>query len=367
MGFLARFASHRGLARLLLATGFLCGADRLAQGADESAPAADAAVASQVLIFKDGDRLSGRLLRQEGDILVFESRHAGELRVPVDAARVETLTPNQATAPAGVAAPAAIVAAGGSAAAQAAAAAGAPPGTTTPWWKSPGAFSENVVNFLGAWKGHFGVGLSLVDDQGHGENLGADLSFSRKWTNDEAKFETHYYYAETDDVVKTDLFKGSGIIRHDFKGPVFVSYRPTVEWNRNHFVDNQPADYVLGQHSIGVGLNLIDTPGRKAGIGVAENIFDLWTLDTDEHSTRDTQSLFAEIDWELPWRISINGRATWYYSLATNDRGREDQFDVTKKFSDTLSLGLRWESRQNNPDERIADYSLLRFQLGVDF
>src|SRR3954463_15200099 len=41
-----------------------------------------------VLVFKDGDRVQGQLLREESGMLVFKSDRFGEQRVPVDAAVV---------------------------------------------------------------------------------------------------------------------------------------------------------------------------------------------------------------------------------------------------------------------------------------
>lgn len=335
--------------------------------AEPSAPRPAPSPALQILILPDGDRLTGQLVRRDGDTLIFASRHVGEVRASARTARLEPLTrPAESVATTSVKPPAPAAAA--HEAPRVALRSKPARDSSTPWWRAPSAIGDQVAGFLGPWKGRFALALALTQDgAGSGETYGVDLSFSRKWTHDEARFDTHYYFSQVDGLVKTDLFKGSGIIRHDFRGPVFVSYRPTVEWNRNHVIAGEDADYVLGQHAIGIGVNLIDTPSRKLRLGVAENVNHLWTLDTDEHSTRDSQSLFGEVELELPWRVSVRARGTWFYTVATGDSGWEDQLEVTKKFTDTLSLGLRREARQNNPDPRIADYSLLRFQVGLDF
>lgn len=342
-------------------------ASATAAPSSEAAPATSHA-ATEVLVLPGGDRLAGHLVRRDGETIVFHSVHLGELRVPaatarivpsgfVSAAVVSEPLPSSAPAnpsPADPPVPATDAPATASAAKR------------SSWW-TPAALTDNVMGFLGPWKGRLAVALSLSEGSGRGENFGADLSFSRKWATDEVRFETHYTLAATEDVVKTDMLKANGLYRHDFKGPVFVNFRPAFEWNRNHFIDGQPADYVLGQHSLGLGINVLDLPGRKIGLGVAENIFDVWTLEDDQHSTRDAQSVFGEIELQFPWRVSLTGRATWFYNASNGDSGWEDQFEITKKFSDTLSLGLRREARHNNPDPRIADYSLLRLQLGLDF
>jgi hypothetical protein len=45
--------------------------------------------------------------------------------------------------------------------------------------------------------------------------------------------------------------------------------------------------------------------------------------------------------------------------------GRE--YSVPSKLTETLSVAVRHETRQNNPDERVRDYSMLRMLVGLDF
>lgn len=350
------------------------------------APSGDAAPgesSSDVLIFADGDRTRGKLVGRDGDFLVFQSRRFGELRVKSDTARVESIPTPETTAKGEEA----VVEANPTATSLAqspvpsaepvpAAPTSTPSGETAASsnastferiWESPADLAVSLFHFLGPWRGRFAIASSLTQDTSRGTNLGVDLTFSRKWEADLAKFETHYYLSKTDDVVDTDLLKGNGTLRHDFKGPFFINYRPTLEWNRNHTVNGAPADYVLLQQAIGVGVNLLERGEQKIGLGIAENSFDLWTLPDHTHSTRDSQSIFIEFDLSLPWRITFTNRDVYFYSFATGEHGWEDQFELVKRFSDTLSLGLRREARRNNPDKRIADYSLLRVQLGLDF
>jgi len=44
-----------------------------------------------------------------------------------------------------------------------------------------------------------------------------------------------------------------------------------------------------------------------------------------------------------------------------------NKIELDKKFTETLSIGLRHELRHNNPDVRAADYRLLRLIIGFDF
>jgi len=51
------------------------------------------------------------------------------------------------------------------------------------------------------------------------------------------------------------------------------------------------------------------------------------------------------------------------------DRGRrwENRIELNKKLTETLSVAIRHETRRNNPDVRIEDYTLLRLLVGLDF
>jgi hypothetical protein len=41
--------------------------------------------------------------------------------------------------------------------------------------------------------------------------------------------------------------------------------------------------------------------------------------------------------------------------------------ELNKKLTETLSVAIRHETRTNNPDVRIQDYTLLRLLVGLDF
>jgi len=104
-------------------------------------------------------------------------------------------------------------------------------------------------------------------------------------------------------------------------------------------------------------------------VGVAENFVDLWfwALGRRFHISTNMESLFAEIELDLPYAIRITGRGTWYYSLRSGDSGYENQAEISKKLTDTLSIGLRQEMRKNIPGTDVSHFSLWRVFLGMDF
>jgi hypothetical protein len=111
----------------------------------------------------------------------------------------------------------------------------------------------------------------------------------------------------------------------------------------------------------------VNTVNRNVRVGVAENLFDTWITPTDNHISQTVESVFAEIEARLPWRIVVTDRGVWYYSFANETTGWENRFEISKKLTETLTMGLRHEVRHNNPDVRSADYRRLRLLFGFDF
>jgi hypothetical protein len=305
------------------------------------------------LLFEDGDRVRGQYIEREGDILVFRSDRFGILRVPVASAKLTLANPppevakevqekSEGSAEADVDVEHSIF--------------------------SPLALAEALKEFFGSWHGRFSVSAEMMEDSAVHNSGTVEGQLRRKWERDEVQLSGRYDYSTVDQTVSaTDMIKGSGVWRHDFPTRLFGVYRPTLEWNRAYFRDGLPADYVLLQQELGVGVTLLDTDKRKVRVGVSENLFDTWITPTETHLAQTTESVFAEIEAKLPWRIVVTDRGVWYYSFADQNTGWENRFEISKKLTETVTMGLRHEVRHNNPDVRSADYRRLRLLFGFDF
>lgn len=299
-----------------------------------------------VLVYNDGDRVQGRLLTREGDILVFRSLRFGDLRVPVADAHVTTAPVAAPTGVAGASTPAP--------------ASGSTSGSPLP-------LARAFRNLFGPWSGHLALSTQLTRDANDRSDIMVEASLKRSWTKDEVSAKARYDYSETNETDTADTFQGNGMWRHSLPDRLFSVYRPAYEWNRAATIDGVNSDYILLQQEVGLGVKAVDRDAWKVRVGVAENFFNNWDLTADtEHGTR-VESLFLEADLKLPWRISINDRAVYYYAFSTGNTGWEHELEVTKKLTETLSLGLRYESRYNDPDVHTEDYSMLKFLLGLDF
>ena len=301
-----------------------------------------------VLVYKDGDRVQGRLIAREGDTLVFRSLRFGDLRVSTDDAHVIT---EPAAAP------------GGSASAKASG--------TTPVTPSSSGSPWQLTRFLrdvfGPWKGRLALSTQVTRDANDRADVMIESSLKRSWAKDDVSGKVRYDYSETNDTDTTDTFKGDGMWRHSLPNRLFTVYRPSYEWNRAATISSVDSDYILLQQEVGLGVKAVDRDSWKIRVGVAENFFNNWDLTDGTERAARVESLFLEADLKLPWRVSVTERAVYYYALATGNTGWEHQLEVNKKLTETLSLGLRHESRYNDPDVRTEDYSMLKFVLGLDF
>ena len=329
--------------------------------------AADIVVAApQVLIYADGDRVRGKLVERSGELWVFQSEKFGLLKVPVAAARVESaadavtmtlkLAPKEAVATA------------------------APKPTSihedsddvepAGWARfTPLALTHTMREFFGPWKGRFSISLEDVSDSSSRNTTLVELHMKRTWKRDEVDGTLRYDFSQTANVATKDLIKLTGSWRRDYAHKLFSIYRPTSEYNRAFKApDGVAVNYLLLQQEIGAGVNVFTTPQRKLRAGLSENLFDVWVVAPDSrHAAQTSESIFAELEWSLPWRLRLTERGVWYPPFRSGSEGWENRLELNKKLTETLSVAIRHETRTNNPDVRIQDYTLLRLLVGLDF
>ncbi len=325
----------------------------------------------EILIYADGDRVRGKLVERSGDVLVFQSEKFGLLRVPVTEAKVESGDGSAMAKAAGSPA----VAKTPVAAEEKAEAGQAKPENgekeqTGGWAQfSPYALTQAVRELFGPWHGRIAFSTEIANDVTDRNTTTAEVRLKRKWSNDEVEGIARYDFAQSANVTTKDAARLSGSWRRDFPRKFFGVYRPTLEWNRASKRPNGVfADYLLVQQEIGAGLNVLAARDRKVRVGASENFFDVWVTAPESDRTSETSaSTFAEVEWSLPWRIQLIERGVWYPAIKNGINGWENRIELQKKLTETLSVAVRHETRQNNPDERVRDYTLLRMLVGLDF
>ncbi len=326
-----------------------------------------AANTKDVLVFKDGDRVQGRLVEKTDKLIVFQSDRFGELRVPVDNAVVIPAEKPPAPPAPLTTTPAPPAATPEKARENAAEKAEA---ERVSLWEqfSPAVLAAHLRTFFGPWHGRLALSSEVVSDTADRSTLSLEGRLKRKWKSDEVQLNGRYDFSKTNDLTTTDLLKGDGLWRHDFSRDRFALYRPSMEWNRASFKGGVPSDYVLLQQEIGAGFSVWSTPARKVRLGVAENLFDVWnTAPTNSHLSRTVESVFVETELRLPWGMLLTERGVYYYSLTSRNDGWENRIELTKKFTETLSTAIRHELRRGSPDGKAQDYTRLKLLFGLDF
>ncbi|HVS51639.1 MAG TPA: DUF481 domain-containing protein [Opitutaceae bacterium] len=320
------------------------------------------------LVYKDGDRVQGKLVAEDAGTIVFKSDRFGELRVPAADAVVIKADPSAATT---ATRPLPPVEAEGLLPPKKAAKVAeerAEEERVTIWERfSPSLLTAKVRNFFGPWHGRLQLSSEIVSDTAERHNYSLEGRLQRKWERDDVQLNARYDYADSNDVVTTDVLRASGSWRHDFNRRLFAQYRPTTEWNHASVRLGVPNDYLLLQQEIGLGYSVLVRPTRKIRLGVSQNLFDTWnTAPTSDHTSHGVRSLFEEMEFALPWRMNLTQRGVWY-PVPNEPDGWENTIELNKKLTETLSTSLRHEIRRHNPDGSAQDYTRLKLLLGFDF
>lgn len=312
--------------------------------------------AADVLIYHDGDRVQGRLVRREGDVIVFQSPKFGELRVSAADAEVQREAVAATPPPP---------------------AAANPPPASVPVTPAPMETDPvRAPRWWHPWTGRLGVALQWLEDTASNDDLGADFRLERKWPHDELRFELHYTRKVSSDVLTEDITRGTAYWRHDLPRRFFSLYNPVVEWDKafKGFAPTIPVvEYGLTQQQVGVGYELWDTEQAALRVGVAENWLGLRLLHPVQGNfSMWFESVFAEAELELPrgWKLRERGQIYFYRQepdSRSSDRGWDNSIELTKQLTELFSLTLRHEYRANRPSLQGADYNKLRLLLGLDF
>jgi hypothetical protein len=342
-----------------------------------------APASADVLVYKDGDRLQGHLVSDDGTTLVFQSPRFGELRVPVGQAKVQREPHPKPVA----AAPSANTAATPAAKAAAPAAPpAAPPASASPASTAVaengehaarveqraqiGRVEQQLRKFFGPWHGRLAASTELVQGDSSRRSVLAELRIGRKWAIDELRMEATYEFRSTEGRTDTDLIRSNASWHHDLSARWFLLAHPRLELNRHYQYLPQDSNmqYLLLHQELGAGAFLIKSKKGKLSLGISGNQYDLWTLSSPYfHESKFNPAVFIEAELNLRWGIRLTERGVRYISLNDRSAGWESEFELGKKLTETLTLALHHDVRFNDPDLRVQDNSTWRMLLGFDF
>jgi hypothetical protein len=296
---------------------------------------------ADVLVYNNGDRLEGRLISNDGKMIVFFTTRFGELHVPATEAKVTTTMAANSTSPKTAA-------------------------STTLDEQALLKFGRVIRGFMGPWHGRVAVSSETVHDTTLRRSDTVDGKMERKWTDDEIRLGARYDYGSTDNITSTEVAKTNFYWRHELTARYFTIYRPSFEWNRYYQINGVTQSYQLFQNEAGVGVTLLNEPRRKLRVGTSATEYEIWTSN-EPRVTRFVPSLFIESEFNLPWKMKFVGRGSRYFSLRHGQAGWESQVELSKKLTETFLISLHYDTRFNTPDIHVQDYSTWRLLLGLDF
>jgi hypothetical protein len=320
----------------------------LAPPALASPPVPPAEPALQWLVYHDGTRLPGHLLRREGEDLVFLSPRFGELRV---SSREATLAPSALPAP--PAGPSAI-----------------PPAPPAPN-PAPVVTATPPPPAPDAWRGRVSASLETIVEADKRNNLIFALRLNRKWRKHEVIFNTSYELREENERTATDLVRSDLLLRHDWENRWYLQYRLQADYNRSFRVANFDLPYLFTRQDAVIGYRLIDGPRGMLRLGTGPVHYFFTLVDAEVSAGQEqlyAMGEFVEASLTLPWRTRLFGRFTNLHDYSEfSISSFETELELTRRLTDEFSLTFRYEDRRSIPGVNIQDRSLLRLFLGYDF
>lgn len=322
-----------------------------ARGAETSFP-----VDRGLLLFKDGNRATGRLLGPG----VFASDRFGEIRFTDTEARFEPASPPtlldappefvrariEANAPPAASAPAAPPAEGDT-------------GSGPPWWH------PWTVSFSGFVE-------RAVDGDNNTRDYYANLRLDRpRVGRHQVMVEARYELEEEQGRLDERKATLEADWRRDLAPRWFTLYRPDLEYNGIQLdpaaaaiLGEARADYLLGLHHLGLGHRLVDRPALRSNFAAGWAYLHLTPFGYDGDDAHGPALLF-ENEFKLSRGLEFSQLARAYHPTLDDFWYWENEFALTKRFTEHFFLTLRHEYRTRYAPLDIKRLDKLRLLFGV--
>jgi hypothetical protein len=304
-----------------------------------------------VFLFRNGDQIHGRVVGHEEGFLLVQTAHFGVQRIalselqappphsipatPADPAQASQTTPPMAS-----------------------------PTPAVPGWH---ATLERIRRPLRFWHAGINISLEAKQEDIRRSSLLVELRASHEFEMDEVHGSSSYERVHENDKLTTDIAKLDGYWRHDLTPEWFGIYVPYAELNRNYNFSGERIHYLLTQQELGFGRTFLNRPNLKLRAGVAENFLNLWVLQYNLQAATTIESAFSEADLQLPHRIHVTDRLSYYYAVRNGDQGQKNEFEVTKDLTDNFKIRLRHEYRRDLPMSNVSNINLWRLVFGLEY
>ncbi|GAB5560756.1 MAG: DUF481 domain-containing protein [Synoicihabitans sp.] len=342
-----------GIRKLLLLGGTLLALGGTLHAEEERVPAA----ARDELAFNNGDRLTGRLIRQSETEIVFISQMLGKITVPAGEATVTIAKP---LAPPPVETLVGIAPIDGQEGTDNPAQ--KPPSKTSPNAKPDRSDAEKIADAVEAenpWKGKLEFGLR--QQQGRRDLLTFDLrgSADRKIGSNDLRANARLLYGEQDGQVNNDRYDASFQWRRE------LGKRTFAQSLTSYFQDDLKDIRRNWEQNVGAGYRLLDGKGHVVNLG-AGFTGQYREAIRSESGFFALAEIFQDYTFRINKRLTIRQNAQFQYSpdgstrfLTVNNQPSAQLKEATNykvrfntvlqgRLTDALSMNLRFEFEYDN-------------------
>ncbi len=307
-----------------------------------------------VLVYKDGNRITGALVREQGQPIHFVSDRFGILKYTPSEARFEAEREEDES-----------LVYRGKTPALPAAPTPHPPATAS----APKAAqkSHSTQSLIHPWKIKLNGYLDKTDDNGtqRREYLSA-VRIERHTSTNQLSLDTRYEYTGRNNSIDRRRATSRGDWRHFLTPRAFTLYTPYFEYDGKNTSAGRN-DYLLNQQQAGLGYRLLTVKNYDTRIAATWSYFDLRNYDLNTESSFSAPSLILENNLRLPWEFDLRQKGQLYYLPAQEKFGWDNESDLTKKINRTLSLTLRHQYRRDYPALGLNPINRLRLLFGLEF
>jgi len=310
--------------------------------------------ADTVYVFRNGDRIHGQVIGREEGVLLVRTAHFGVQRISIADLESPNLIPVTDT---------------GSNPMDKSSSARVAPGLSASAAPASGwhAALERLRRPLRFWHVGLNIALEAKQEDIQRSSILVELKATHEFAADEVHGTASYERVHEDEKLTTDLAKAEFYWRHNLNPKWFTVYLSNMEWNRHYLFRDIPVKYLLAQQETGFGRTFLRNDRMKLRAGVAENFLNLWVLTPRGQASTTIESAFVESDLQLPFRMQLTERISYYYAIRNGEQGEKSEFELTKELSAHFKVRLRHEFRRNLPLSNVNNINLWRLVFGLEY
>lgn len=289
------------------------------------------------LHLRNGDRLTGELVRREDGYIVFKSPFVGEIKVPeADAVLVEA-PPTPVESLAGLP-PAASAVAKGS--------------------KTGSSVGGGVKPNPTPWHGTFEFGFNQQTGRTDSLQTSVRAEAERKAGVDDYRFEGRVLYGEQYDQTTSDRYDGLFRYRHELSDRIFGQAQSSYTKDRIKSIEHD------AEQNVGVGYKIIQRPRHEGNIGGGLTL-QYRSAQGIEGGVGYLGEIFEDYHYKLTGRLTISQESNLSFSPESRDRYESTAQGYVATDGTATNYRLRFNSAlQGKVTERLS--LNLRFEYEFD-